>query len=151
MAGSAASAAKARKHTSDEKYDRLGWVSIPLEKWRLRLNVCTKCPKQQPSHHKQARHHHKQEAHKNKDKEKASSGRKAPQAAKAPQAGKAAFASLTKSLLCEWEFIQRVVPDSGYALILLDEAIMKCFFLTLLSGNITEAECIAVNNLQSKK
>ena len=76
---------------------------------------------------------------------------KAPQAAKAPQAGKAAFASLTKSLLCEWEFIQRVVPDSGYALIPLDEAIMKCFFLTLLSGNITEAECIAVNNLQSKK
>ena len=46
-------------------------------------------------------------------------------AVKAPQA---AFASLRKSLQCEWDFLQRVVPDCADAFKPLNEKIKKQFF-----------------------
>ena len=48
----------------------------------------------------------------------------------------AAFASLTKSLQCEWNFLQRVVPDCAAAFKPLSEQ----FFSALLGGVVTEAE-----------
>ena len=48
----------------------------------------------------------------------------------------AAFASLTKSLQCEWNFLQRVVPDCAGAIKPLSEQ----FFSALLGGVVTEAE-----------
>ena len=48
----------------------------------------------------------------------------------------AAFASLTKSLQCEWNFLQRVVPDCAGAIKPLSEQ----FFPALLGGVVTEAE-----------
>ena len=50
-------------------------------------------------------------------------------ATKAPQA---AFASMTKSLQCEWGFIQRVVPDCSDEFIVLQDTIKKCFFACLV-------------------
>ena len=52
----------------------------------------------------------------------------------------AAFASLTKSLQCEWDFLQRVVPDCAAAFKPLSEKIKKQFFPALLGGDVTEAE-----------
>ena len=49
----------------------------------------------------------------------------------------AAFASLTESLQCEWNFLQRVVPDCAAAFKPLSEKIKKQFFL---GGDVTEAE-----------
>ena len=58
-------------------------------------------------------------------------------AVKAPQA---AFASLTNSLQCEWDFLQRVVPDCADAFTPLSKKIMKQFFPAMLGAGITEAE-----------
>ena len=58
-------------------------------------------------------------------------------AIKAPQA---AFASLTKSLQCEWDFLQRVVPDCADAFTPLNEKIKKQFFPAMLGAGVTEAE-----------
>ena len=52
----------------------------------------------------------------------------------------AAFASLTKSLQCEWDFLQRVVPDCADAFKPLSVKIKKQFFPALLGGGVTEAE-----------
>ena len=53
---------------------------------------------------------------------------------KAPQA---AFASLTK---CEWDFLQRVVPDCADAFTPLNKKIKKQFFPAMLGAGVTEAE-----------
>eukprot|EP00731_Ephydatia_muelleri_P003437 Em0001g3437a len=58
-------------------------------------------------------------------------------AEKAPQA---AFASLTKSLQCEWDFLQRVVPDCADAFTPLNKKIKKQFFPAMLGAGVTEAE-----------
>ena len=58
-------------------------------------------------------------------------------AVKAPQA---AFASLAKSLQCEWDFLQRVVPDCTDAFIPLSKKLKKQFFPAMLGAGITEAE-----------
>ena len=58
-------------------------------------------------------------------------------AVKAPQA---AFASLTKSLQCEWDFLQRVVPDCADAFTPLSKKIKKQFFPAMLGAGVTEAE-----------
>ena len=58
-------------------------------------------------------------------------------AVKAPQA---AFASLTKSLQCEWDFLQRVVPDCADAFKPLNDKIKKQFLPALLGAGVTEAE-----------
>ena len=52
----------------------------------------------------------------------------------------AAFAPLTKSLQCEWGFVQRVVPDCADAFKPLSVKIKKEFFPALLGGDVTEAE-----------
>ena len=51
-----------------------------------------------------------------------------------------AFAPLAKSLQCEWDFLQRVVPNCADAFKLLSVKIKKEFFLALLGGDVTEAE-----------
>ena len=58
-------------------------------------------------------------------------------AVKAPQA---AFASLMKSLQCEWDFLQRVVPDCADAFTPLNKKIKKQFFPAMLGAGVTEAE-----------
>ena len=58
-------------------------------------------------------------------------------AVKTPQA---AFASLTKSLQCEWDFLQRVVPDFTDAFTPLNKKIKKQFFPAMLGAGVTEAE-----------
>ena len=58
-------------------------------------------------------------------------------AVKAPQA---AFPFLTKSLQCEWDFLQRVVPDCADAFTPLNKKIKKQFFPAMLGAGVTEAE-----------
>ena len=50
-----------------------------------------------------------------------------------------AFASLTKSLQCEWDFLQRIVPDCADAFKPLHEKIKKQFFSALWGAGVTEA------------
>ena len=45
-------------------------------------------------------------------------------AEKQPQA---AFSALTKSLQCEWQFLQRVIPDCGSLFAALDDALTSVF------------------------
>ena len=52
----------------------------------------------------------------------------------------AAFASLTKSLQCEWDFLQRVVPDFTDAFTPLNKKIKKRFFPAILGAGVTEAD-----------
>eukprot|EP00731_Ephydatia_muelleri_P025826 Em0017g909a len=52
----------------------------------------------------------------------------------------AAFASMTKSLQCEWGFIQRVVPDCSDEFIVLQDTIKKCFLPALFDGSLSDAE-----------
>ncbi|KAL5467466.1 hypothetical protein EMCRGX_G031692 [Ephydatia muelleri] len=58
-------------------------------------------------------------------------------AVRAPQA---AFSTMTKSLQCEWEFVQRVVPDCAETFIPLQHAISDQFFPSLLGGVVTVEE-----------
>ena len=58
-------------------------------------------------------------------------------ATKAPQA---TFASMTKSLQCEWGFIQRVVPDCSDEFMVLQDRIKKCFLPALFDGSLSDAE-----------
>ena len=58
-------------------------------------------------------------------------------AVRAPQA---AFSTMTKSLQCEWEFVQRVVPDCAETFIPLQRAISDQFFPSLLGGVVTVEE-----------
>ncbi|KAL5479542.1 hypothetical protein EMCRGX_G023072 [Ephydatia muelleri] len=58
-------------------------------------------------------------------------------AVRAPQA---AFSTMTKSLQCEWEFVQRVVPDCAETFIQLQHAISDQFFPSLLGGVVTVEE-----------
>ena len=52
----------------------------------------------------------------------------------------AAIASMTKSLQCEWGFIQRVVPDCSDEFIVLQDTIKKCFLPALFDGSLSDAE-----------
>ena len=47
----------------------------------------------------------------------------------------AAFASMTKSLQCEWDFIQRVVSDCSDEFMVLQDTIKKCFLPALFDGS----------------
>lgn len=58
----------------------------------------------------------------------------------AVKVSQAAFASLTKSLQCEWDFLQRVVPDCAGAFTPLNKKIKKQFFPAMLGTGVTEAE-----------
>ena len=56
------------------------------------------------------------------------------------QGPQAAFASMTKSLQCEWGFIQRVVPDCSDEFMVLQDTIKKCFLPALFDGSLSDAE-----------
>ncbi|KAL5493875.1 hypothetical protein EMCRGX_G015109 [Ephydatia muelleri] len=47
---------------------------------------------------------------------------------------------MTKSLQCEWGFIQRVVPDCSDEFIVLQDTIKKCFLPALFDGSLSDAE-----------
>ena len=47
---------------------------------------------------------------------------------------------MTKSLQCEWDFLQRVVPDCADAFRPLNKKIKKQFFPAMLGAGVTEAE-----------
>ncbi|KAL5505424.1 hypothetical protein EMCRGX_G006855 [Ephydatia muelleri] len=58
----------------------------------------------------------------------------------AVRALQAAFSTMTKSLQCECEFVQRVVPDCAETFIPLQHAISDQFFPSLLGGVVTVEE-----------
>ena len=52
----------------------------------------------------------------------------------------AAFAALTKSLQCEWRFLQRVVPDCGALFVPLHQVLFDNFIPTLFGCNVSSLE-----------
>ena len=57
-----------------------------------------------------------------------------------PRHLQAAFATMTKSLQCEWGFIQRVVPDCSDEFMELQDTIKECFLPALFYVSLSEAE-----------
>ena len=51
-----------------------------------------------------------------------------------------AFSTITKSLQCEWEFVQRVVPDCAETFVPLQHAFAEQFFPSLLGVVVTDEE-----------
>ena len=56
-------------------------------------------------------------------------------ATKSPQA---AYAALSKSLQCEWSYLQL---NCGGAFVALQDAILKAFYPALFEGDLSDAEC----------
>ena len=48
--------------------------------------------------------------------------------------------ALTRSLACEWDYLQRVVPDCGQAFKPVEEALRETFLPTLFGTEISDAE-----------
>ena len=59
-------------------------------------------------------------------------------ATKSPQA---AYTVLSKSHQCEWSYLQRVMLNCGDAFVPLQDAILKAFYLALIEGDLSDAEC----------
>ena len=59
-------------------------------------------------------------------------------ATKSPQA---AYTALSKSLQCEWSYLQRVMHNCGGAFVPLQDAILKAFYPALFEGDLSDAEC----------
>ena len=59
-------------------------------------------------------------------------------ATKSPQA---AHTALSKSLQCEWPYLQRDMHNCGNAFIPLQDAIFKAFYPALFEGDLSDAEC----------
>ena len=51
-----------------------------------------------------------------------------------------AYVALTRSLACEWDYLQRVVPDCGQAFKPVEEALRETFLSTLFGTEISDAE-----------
>ena len=58
-------------------------------------------------------------------------------AEKQPQA---AFSALMKSLQCEWQFLQRVIPDCGSLLIPLDVVLTSVFLQVVFGSEVIPTE-----------
>ena len=59
-------------------------------------------------------------------------------ATKSPQA---AYTALSKSLQCEWSYLQRVMHICAGAFVPLQDAILKAFYPALFEGDLSDAEC----------
>ena len=59
-------------------------------------------------------------------------------ATKSPQA---AYTALSKSLQCEWSYLQRVMHNCGGAFVPLQDVILKAFYPALFEGDLSDAEC----------
>ena len=59
-------------------------------------------------------------------------------ATKSPQA---AYTALSKSLQCEWSYLQRVMVNCGGAFVPLQDEILKAFYPALFEGDLSDAEC----------
>eukprot|EP00731_Ephydatia_muelleri_P019543 Em0012g368a len=59
-------------------------------------------------------------------------------ATKSPQA---AYTALSKSLQCEWSYLQRVMHNCGDAFVPLQDAIFKAFYPAWFEGDLSDAEC----------
>ena len=59
-------------------------------------------------------------------------------ATKSPQA---AYTALSKSLQCEWSYLQRVMFNCGDAFVPLQDAIFKAFYPAWSEGDLSDAEC----------
>ena len=58
-------------------------------------------------------------------------------ATKSPQA---AYTALSKSLQCEWSYLQQVKHNCGDAFVPLQDAILKAFYPALFKGDMSDAE-----------
>ena len=65
-------------------------------------------------------------------------------ATKSPQA---AYTALSKSLQCEWSYLQRVMHNCGDAFVPLQDAIFKAFYPALVKGDLSDAfDGLGINN-----
>eukprot|EP00731_Ephydatia_muelleri_P019516 Em0012g341a len=62
-------------------------------------------------------------------------------ATKSPQA---AYTALSKSLQCEWSYLQRVMLNCGDAFVPLQDAIFKALYPAWSEGDLSDAECTKV-------